>query len=64
MSSAGPATCTGCGRRPRSDEPLTHAGLPWTWSVGRDEGRETVLCDGCTREHARSIEAKLDAEWW
>ena len=49
---------------PRVDEPLTQAGLPWTWSVGRDDGRETVLCDVCTREHARSIEAKLDAEWW
>jgi hypothetical protein len=64
MTGTGPATCAGCGRTPRADEPLTEAGLPWTWSVGRDDGHETVLCDACTREHARSIEAKLDAEWW
>jgi hypothetical protein len=56
--------CAGCGRTPRVDEPVTGAGMPWTWSTARDADRVTVLCDGCAREYARSIEAKLDAEWW
>ncbi len=64
MSESVPATCAGCGRTPRADEPPTRSGVPWTWSVGRDDGLVTVLCDACAREHARSIEAKLDAEWW
>jgi hypothetical protein len=58
------AHCGSCGRTPRPDEALTETGAPWTWSVSRDSERVTVLCDGCAREHARSIEAKLDAEWW
>jgi hypothetical protein len=58
------AHCSGCGRTPGADEPVTDAGVPWTWSVSRDGDRETVLCPDCAREHARSIEAKLDDEWW
>ncbi|MFC7623660.1 hypothetical protein [Microlunatus sp. GCM10028923] len=55
--------CTGCGREPEPDEPT------WTWSQERladDETEDQVvfLCPACAREHARSIEAKLDAEWW
>jgi hypothetical protein len=56
--------CAGCGRPPRVDEPGGPDGIPWTWSIGTDEGRRAALCEGCTREHARSIEAKLDSEWW
>jgi hypothetical protein len=59
-----PVRCAGCGRSPRPDENVGPVGIPWTWSVGSDEGRQTALCDACTRQHARSIEAKLDAEWW
>ena len=64
------AVCSACGRTPRANEPVTTGGVvPWTWSLdmgstARDADRATVLCDGCSREHARSIEAKLDAEWW
>jgi hypothetical protein len=56
--------CAGCERPPRPDEGLGADGIPWTWSIGTDQGRQTVLCDACIREHARSIEAKLDVEWW
>lgn len=59
-----PVICTGCGRVPRADEPVTESGFAWTWSVNRDDDRVSVLCDACAREHARSIEAKLDPEWW
>ncbi len=64
MTTSGPAGCAGCGREPRPDEPIGAGDVPWTWSTAVDEGTTTVLCDACTREHARSIEAKLDAEWW
>jgi hypothetical protein len=65
MSGSGETVhCSGCGRPPGADEPVTDAGTPWTWSVARDENAETVLCPHCAREHARSIEAKLDEEWW
>jgi hypothetical protein len=56
--------CSGCGRAPRSVEAAGGSGLPWTWSLARDGERETVLCTDCARDNARSIEAKLDAEWW
>jgi hypothetical protein len=50
--------CVGCGRT--ADEP------PLTWS--RRMGRRGIvdpawLCDRCTREHLREIEAELDDIW-
>jgi hypothetical protein len=57
--------CQQCGRRPDPDAPTAGSGLPWTWSTGTDERRRrTVLCQHCTRQHARSIEARLDEDWW
>lgn len=55
--------CGECGREAELDE-------AWAWSTAQpDPGTEStddpiVLCDTCTRTHARSIEAKLDHEWW
>jgi hypothetical protein len=34
--------------------------LPRGWSL---DG-EHFLCERCTRENVRSIEARLDEEWW
>ncbi len=34
------------------------------WSSGIERGRSTWLCQRCTRENVRSIEGKLDEEWW
>jgi hypothetical protein len=60
--------CDGCGRAPEPDEIIGASGMPWTWSLGErdDTGLEppSRLCTACARAHARSIEAKLDAEWW
>ena len=57
--------CAACGRSPAVDEAVGAGGVPWTWSTAQEEdGQTTVLCQPCTREHARSIEAKLDADWW
>lgn len=55
--------CADCGRTPRPDETPGASDVPWTWSTGGGDQRD-VLCDGCTRQHARSIEAKLEPEWW
>lgn len=68
--------CAECHRVPRTDEKLIMAtGLPWTWSLGSvvadsaipataDVPCPDVLCPECTRDHSRSVEAKLDHDWW
>ena len=35
-----------------------------TWTRGTENGREVWTCERCSREHLRSIEAKLDPAWW
>ncbi|WP_111766240.1 hypothetical protein [Nakamurella deserti] len=54
---AAPVTCSQCG---------TTAGTPpLTWLLEVDARRGKVwVCDRCARTHLRSIEAKLDQEWW
>lgn len=74
MSDAGPTvTCTDCGRSPGVTDVTSPTGIPWTWTVesddeGTDHAQQQVtvrlLCAPCTREHSRSIEAKLDRDWW
>ena len=49
-------TCSMCGR--------TAPELPVTWSSEVLSGRTAYLCQKCTRENLRSIEVKLDREWW
>ncbi len=49
-------TCAGCGS---TAEPL-----PLGWSTSVERGRTLHLCDRCSREHVRSMEAKLDPEHW
>lgn len=52
-----PVSCSRCG--------ATAASLPLTWTLQRDgRGRREYLCERCTREHARDIEAKTATEWW
>ncbi len=53
-------SCQACGRQPPPEDVSGPTGVPWTWSTGEDG----VLCDTCARDHARSIEAKLDRDWW
>ena len=50
-------TCDFCGREAEGAETLT-----WVTSV--ENGRRRTYCDVCSREHLRSIEGKLDSEWW
>ncbi|MEV7431499.1 hypothetical protein AB0N29_17935 [Nocardioides sp. NPDC092400] len=51
-------TCAWCGRQ-ESDPART---LAWTTAVER--GRSVTFCDGCSREHLRAMEGKLDSEFW
>ena len=61
------ATCDLCGVTSQRDgdaddddaEPL-----PLTWSTAVEGDRRRTNCDRCSREHLRSIESKLDREWW
>lgn len=53
--------CAVCGRTPAEGERAT---VTLTWVRGTENGREVWTCDRCSREHLRSIEAKLDSQWW
>jgi hypothetical protein len=39
-------------------------GLPLTWATSDENDKRRVYCERCSREHLRSIESKLDSEWW
>lgn len=49
-------TCALCG----TSEPS----LPLGWSTSVERGRTVHHCERCSREHVRSMEAKLDPEHW
>ncbi len=38
--------------------------LPLTWTTSVENGQTLVYCDRCSRENVRSIEGRLDNEWW
>lgn len=52
--------CARCG----ATAPAPGGGLPEGWSMGTSERGQQYLCAACTRENVRSIEARLDEEWW
>jgi hypothetical protein len=52
--------CDFCGVTPVGDDDET----PLTWVVSVEGGVTRTYCESCSREHLRSIEAKLDSEWW
>ena len=51
-------TCSTCGTVADTED------VPLGWSTGVERGRPVATCAECTRRFARSIEAKLDSEWW
>lgn len=51
-----PVTCAVCGCQ--VDEP------PVTWTLQTEGGRQQWICADCTRANVRSIEGRLDPEWW
>lgn len=50
--------CGVCGRTPTDEAEA----LAWTFDAGG--GRESWFCPTCSRDNVRSIEAKLEQEWW
>ncbi|MER7559898.1 hypothetical protein ACFVDI_09880 [Nocardioides sp. NPDC057767] len=51
-------TCDFCGCYEADPNRL----LAWTTAVER--GRSKAFCEACSRRHVRSMEAKLDSDWW
>jgi hypothetical protein len=53
-------TCARCG----GTAPAPPGGLPAGWSLATSNRAVERLCADCTRENVRSIEARLDEDWW
>jgi hypothetical protein len=51
-------TCSFCGTVVEADDP------PITWTSAVENGKQRWFCDGCSRQHLRAMESKLDSEWW
>lgn len=51
-------TCDFCGRRAEAED------VPLIWTTAVERGRLRHYCDECSRTHLRSMESKLDSEWW
>ncbi len=52
----GTVTCALCG--------ATAESMPLGWSTSVERGRQVRYCERCSREHVRSMESKLDSDWW
>lgn len=50
--------CELCGATP------TTAADKLTWTSSVERGRTKHFCTPCSRDNIRSIEGKLDSEWW
>lgn len=42
----------------------TSEDIPLTWATSVERGQRRLYCERCSREHLRSIESKLDSQWW
>lgn len=52
-------TCSLCGATyPDGNQP------PLTWTSSVERGQQRWFCERCSRENLRSIESKLDSDWW
>ncbi|HRW20213.1 MAG TPA: hypothetical protein P5181_15365 [Dermatophilaceae bacterium] len=60
MSDESPMVCATCGTTPATDD----GAALLTWARGSERGRTVWTCPDCARRHLRSIEGKLDSEWW
>ena len=58
MSDDEPWVCDFCGRQEGD------AARTLTWSTAVENGRQRTYCEVCSREHLRSMEGKLDSEYW
>lgn len=51
-------TCARCGATESGET------APLTWVSSVERGTQRWFCERCARENLRSIEGKLDSEWW
>jgi len=63
------AVCGFCGKAatpPTSADPSVSSDddVPLTWVTSVENGKVRVYCDECARTNLRSIESKLDPEYW
>lgn len=53
--------CISCGSMPpAADEGAARV----VWVRGLENGRPVWTCPACSRRNLRSIEGKLDSQWW
>ncbi|MCX3285138.1 hypothetical protein OR263_00120 [Streptomyces sp. NEAU-H22] len=52
-----------CARCGTSAEGLTDA-PPLTWTYSVENGARRHFCETCSRDNLRSIEGRLDSDWW
>ena len=50
--------CSFCGTVSETED------APVTWSTSFERGQLRFYCEQCSRENLRSIEGKLDTEYW
>jgi hypothetical protein len=50
-------TCAWCGTTSSAETPLG-------WSSSVERGVLRWYCERCSRDNLRSIEGKLDSDWW
>ena len=59
-----PATSSTDAAHGRDDSSRTSDEVPFSWITSVENGKRRVYCERCSRDHLRSIESKLDSEWW
>ncbi|MFJ8594413.1 hypothetical protein [Streptomyces sp. NPDC093598] len=52
-----------CARCGTSAEVLTE-GPPLAWTYSVEDGARHYYCQTCSRDNLRSIEGRLDSDWW
>jgi hypothetical protein len=56
--------CAHCGTALDADADEQSGLAALAWVSSREHGRDLRYCPSCSRENLRSIEGKLDAEFW
>ncbi|MEO6821394.1 MAG: hypothetical protein ABI468_02520 [Candidatus Nanopelagicales bacterium] len=52
--------CRTCGARVE----VSDVGALLGWACSNDAGEARTYCPQCSRDHVRSMEAKIDEEYW
>ena len=56
--------CALCGTALDPDADEQSSLLALSWVASHERGREVRYCPRCARDNLRSIEGKLDSEYW